>query len=204
MPTYLMLTTLTEKGVQTLHANPARLAEVNRDVEEMGAKVLHQWAALGAYDFVNIVEAPDDLTIAKVSLALGARGSAKLESLPLDLGRRLPLVDRVAPSGLQGEEAGRPRRTMSGLAGRPGCGVEVERARGDVVRRVGMEQRREQLNVPAARAELPLAAAVRADAVRLAVVVGGEEPLDRAEPRRLDVHRPRRPAGATRCPRPSG
>jgi len=83
MPTYLMLTTLTEKGVQTLHANPSRLREVNRDVEEMGAKVLHQWAALGEYDFVNVVEAPDDLTIAKVSIALGARGSAKLESLPL-------------------------------------------------------------------------------------------------------------------------
>ena len=56
---------------------------MNRDVEELGAKVLHQWASLGAYDFVNIVEAPDDLTIAKVSIALGARGSAKLESLPL-------------------------------------------------------------------------------------------------------------------------
>jgi uncharacterized protein with GYD domain len=83
MPTYLMLTTLTEKGIQTLNANPARLREVNRDVEEMGAKVLHQWASLGAYDFVNIVEAPDDVTIAKVSVALGARGSAKLESLPL-------------------------------------------------------------------------------------------------------------------------
>jgi uncharacterized protein with GYD domain len=68
--------------VQTLHANRARLTEVNRDVEEMGAKVLHQWAALGEYDFVNIVEAPDDLTIAKV-IALGVRGSAKLESLPL-------------------------------------------------------------------------------------------------------------------------
>jgi uncharacterized protein with GYD domain len=78
-----MLTTLTEKGVQTLNANPSRLREVNRDVEELGAKVLHQWASLGAYDFVNVVEAPDDLTIAKVSLALGARGSAKLESLPL-------------------------------------------------------------------------------------------------------------------------
>jgi uncharacterized protein with GYD domain len=78
-----MLSTLTEKGVQTLHANPARLREVNRDVEEMGAKVLHQWASLGAYDFVNVVEAPDDVTIAKVSLSLGARGSAKLESLPL-------------------------------------------------------------------------------------------------------------------------
>jgi uncharacterized protein with GYD domain len=49
----------------------------------MGGKVLHQWAALGAYDFVNIVEAPDDLTVAKVSLALGSRGSAQLESLPL-------------------------------------------------------------------------------------------------------------------------
>ena len=83
MPTYLMLTTLTEKGVQTLKSNPARLREVNRDVEELGARVLHQWASLGEYDFVNIVEAPDDLTIAKVSIALGARGSAKLESLPL-------------------------------------------------------------------------------------------------------------------------
>ena len=83
MPTYLMLTTLTEKGVQTLKSNPARLREVNRDVEELGARVLHQWASLGEYDFVNIVEAPDDLTVAKVSVALGARGSAKLESLPL-------------------------------------------------------------------------------------------------------------------------
>jgi uncharacterized protein with GYD domain len=78
-----MLTTLTEQGVQTLTSNPARLREVNRDVEELGAKVLHQWASLGEYDFVNIVEAPDDLTVARVSLALGARGSAKLESLPL-------------------------------------------------------------------------------------------------------------------------
>jgi uncharacterized protein with GYD domain len=83
MPMYLMLTTLTEKGVQTLKSNPARLREVNRDVEELGARVLHQWASLGEYDFVNIVEAPDDLTVAKVSIAIGARGSAKLESLPL-------------------------------------------------------------------------------------------------------------------------
>jgi uncharacterized protein with GYD domain len=78
-----MLSTLTEKGVQTLNANPARLREVNRDVEEMGAKVLHQWASLGEYDFVNVIEAPDDVTIARISVALGARGSAKFESLPL-------------------------------------------------------------------------------------------------------------------------
>lgn len=83
MPTYLMLTTLTEKGRQTLNANPARLREVNRDVEEFGAKVLHQWAALGEYDFVNVVEAPDELTMARLSLELGARGSVKFQTMPL-------------------------------------------------------------------------------------------------------------------------
>ena len=83
MALYLMLTTLTEKGIQTLKANPSRLREVNLDLEELGARIVHQWATLGEYDFVNIVEAPDDVTIAKVSVALGARGSAKLESLPL-------------------------------------------------------------------------------------------------------------------------
>ncbi len=83
MPLYLMLTSLTEKGVQTLNSNPARLREVNHDVEELGAKVLHQWASIGEYDFVNIVEAPDDLTLAKLSVRLSARGSVKIESLPL-------------------------------------------------------------------------------------------------------------------------
>jgi uncharacterized protein with GYD domain len=81
MPTYILLTTLTAQGVQTLKSNPDRLREVNRDVEELGAQVLHQWATLGPYDFVNVVEAPDDLTIARVSVALGARGSAKLQTL---------------------------------------------------------------------------------------------------------------------------
>jgi uncharacterized protein with GYD domain len=81
MPTYILLTTLTAQGVQTLRANPDRLRQVNRDVEELGAKVLHQWATLGPFDFVNVVEAPDDTTIARVSVALGARGSAKLQTL---------------------------------------------------------------------------------------------------------------------------
>jgi uncharacterized protein with GYD domain len=83
MPIYLMLTTLTPQGVQTLKANPGRLREVNRDVEELGATVLHQWATIGEYDFVNIIDAPDAATVAKISLALGARGSAKLQSLEL-------------------------------------------------------------------------------------------------------------------------
>ena len=83
MPTYIMLSSLTAQGVQTLKANPDRLREVNRDVEELGAKVLHQWCTLGPFDFVNVVEAPDAATIAKVSVALGARGSSKLESYEL-------------------------------------------------------------------------------------------------------------------------
>jgi len=91
MPTYLMLTTLTEKGTQTLNSNPARLREVNQDVEELGAKVLHQWAALGEYDFVNVVEAPDELTMANLSVKLGARGSVKFQTLTL-----LPVDDLLA------------------------------------------------------------------------------------------------------------
>jgi uncharacterized protein with GYD domain len=82
MPTYILLSNLTVQGVQTLKSNPDRLREVNRDVEELGAKVVHQWATLGAFDFVNVVEAPDEATIARVSIALGARGSARLQTLP--------------------------------------------------------------------------------------------------------------------------
>ena len=80
MPTYIVLSTLSEQGLQTLRANPSRLLEVNRDVEELGAKVLHQWFMLGPFDFLNIVEAPDAATIARVSIALGARGSVHTQS----------------------------------------------------------------------------------------------------------------------------
>jgi uncharacterized protein with GYD domain len=80
MPKYLMLSTLSEQGLQTLRANPERVREVNRDVEEMGAKVVHQWFVLGPYDFVNIIEAPDASTIARISVALGARGSVHTQS----------------------------------------------------------------------------------------------------------------------------
>ncbi len=81
MPTYILLTTLTPQGLQTLRSNPERLREVNHDVEELGAKIVHQWMTLGTFDFVNVVEAPDELTIARVSVALGARGSSKLQTL---------------------------------------------------------------------------------------------------------------------------
>jgi len=82
MPIYILLSRLSQQGVATLQANPTRLLEVNRDVEELGARVLHQWATLGEFDFVNVIEAPDTATVARVSIALGARGSTKIETLP--------------------------------------------------------------------------------------------------------------------------
>jgi uncharacterized protein with GYD domain len=82
MAVYILLSRLSTQGVQTLKSNPDRLREVNKDVEELGARVLYQWATLGEWDFVNVVEAPDTQTIARVSVALGARGSTRIETLP--------------------------------------------------------------------------------------------------------------------------
>jgi uncharacterized protein with GYD domain len=81
MPTFVMLTTLTPEGVQTLKNNPQRLREVNKEIEQLGATVKEQWAVLGRFDFVNIVEAPDEATMSKVSVELGSRGTARYESL---------------------------------------------------------------------------------------------------------------------------
>ena len=82
MPTFIMLSTLTPEGVQTVKNNPARIREVNQEVEQLGAVVKAQWATLGQFDFVNIVEAPDEQTMARVSLELGSRGTARYETLP--------------------------------------------------------------------------------------------------------------------------
>jgi len=81
MPTFVLMSTLTPEGVQTIKNNPTRIREVNKEVEQLGATVKAQWATLGRYDFVNIVEAPDEQTIARVSLELGSRGTAKYETL---------------------------------------------------------------------------------------------------------------------------
>jgi uncharacterized protein with GYD domain len=91
MPTYILLTTLTADGVQTLKNNPARIREVNKEIESLGATVKAQWATLGRFDFVNVVEAPDEQTIARVSLELGSRGTAKYETLTA-----IPIDDFIA------------------------------------------------------------------------------------------------------------
>ena len=103
MPTYVMLTNLTAEGVRTLKNNPGRVAEVNKEVEQIGAKVVAQYATLGQYDFVTIVEAPDEKTMAKVSVELGSRGTMTSQTLaatrpPADsrlaLGKRRVLTPR--------------------------------------------------------------------------------------------------------------
>lgn len=82
MATFIMLSTLTDEGAGTITENPNRIKEVNLEIEALGVKVLHQYATLGQYDFVNIVDAPDNETIARVSAELSSRGSIRLQTLP--------------------------------------------------------------------------------------------------------------------------
>lgn len=82
MPTYILLSTLTPEGNQTLHKNPDRLEAVNTEIAEFGCEVKGQYATLGAYDFVTIIEAPDNETIAHLSVDLSSRGTVHITTLP--------------------------------------------------------------------------------------------------------------------------
>ncbi|HET7652141.1 MAG TPA: GYD domain-containing protein [Acidimicrobiales bacterium] len=94
MPKYIMLSTLGPEGMHTLREHPARLKEVNTEVEAMGVKVLEQFAVLGQYDIVNILEAPDESTMAKVAVTLGARGTLKTLTMTV-----IPIDDFIATLG---------------------------------------------------------------------------------------------------------
>ena len=91
MPTFVLLSTLTPEGVQTIKNNPSRIREVNKEIEQLGASVKAQWATLGRFDFVNILEAPDEETMARVSMELGSRGTGRYETLPA-----IPVDDFIA------------------------------------------------------------------------------------------------------------
>lgn len=82
MPIYIMLSTLTDEGRKTIKKHPERIEEVNREIESMGSKVLAQYALLGEYDFLNILEAPNNEAIAKLSIELGSRGTIQIVTLP--------------------------------------------------------------------------------------------------------------------------
>jgi len=82
MPTYILMSSLTAEGGRTLHANPDRMVAVNKEIAEFGCKVVGQYAILGPWDFITIVEAPDNETVAHLSVALSSRGTVKITTLP--------------------------------------------------------------------------------------------------------------------------
>ena len=82
MATYLFLSTLTDEGRKTIKGRPERIQEVNKEIEAMGAKVVDQYAVLGVYDFITVVEAVDNETVARISVELGARGTVQMMTLP--------------------------------------------------------------------------------------------------------------------------
>ncbi len=87
MAFYVMLSTLTDEGRRTVKDNPRRIKEVNKEVQAMGVKIVAQYALLGSYDFCNILEAPDNETVCRVAIELGARGTLQtltMAALTLD------------------------------------------------------------------------------------------------------------------------
>lgn len=82
MATYIFLSTLTDEGRKTIKGRPERIQEVNKEIEAMGAKVVDQYAVLGPYDFISVVEAVDNEAVARISVELGARGTVQIMTLP--------------------------------------------------------------------------------------------------------------------------
>jgi len=91
MATFVLLSSLTDEGAKTIKQNPGRIKEVNRELEQMGVRVLNQWAVLGPYDFVNVVEAPDNTAVARVSAELASRGTIRITTLAA-----IPIDDFIA------------------------------------------------------------------------------------------------------------
>lgn len=81
MPTYIMLSHLTDEGRKTLQERPERLREVNKEVEAMGARIVAQYAGLGGFDFVNVIEAPGNDAMMRISMELGSRGTIRIETM---------------------------------------------------------------------------------------------------------------------------
>ncbi len=82
MAIYVMLSTLTDEGCNTLKRNPERIKEVNSEVQAMGGRIISQYALLGGFDFITLLEAEDNETAAKISINLCSRGTVKIQTLP--------------------------------------------------------------------------------------------------------------------------
>ena len=100
MATYIMLSTLTDEGRKTLKERPDRLQAVNKEVESMGARVTSQYAVLGGYDFVNVIEAPSNEVMARIAMELGSRGTIKVTTMPgMTIDQFVEMMQGAAPTG---------------------------------------------------------------------------------------------------------
>jgi len=100
MATYIMMSTLTDEGRKTLKERPERLHEVNKEVESMGARVIGQYAVLGGYDFINVIEAPTNEVMARIAMELGARGTIKVHTMPaMPVAQFVDMMQGKSPGG---------------------------------------------------------------------------------------------------------
>lgn len=107
MATYIMLSNLTDDGRKTLKERPDRLQEVNKDVEKMGARVVAQYATLGGWDFVNVIEAPSNEVMARIAVELGSRGTINITTLPaIEVKAFVEMLRGSGPSPAAGAAAG--------------------------------------------------------------------------------------------------
>jgi uncharacterized protein with GYD domain len=103
MPLYIMLSSLSETGRQVIRKLPGSIRKVNAEVGRMGARVIAQYAVLGPYDFVTVLEAPDNETVSRISVELGARGSVQMMTMPA-----IPVDDFISRLASPSRRGGAP------------------------------------------------------------------------------------------------
>ena len=194
MATFIMLSRLSPEGMKTLKANPERLQEVNREVEGFGARVVQQYALLGEYDFITVLEAPDPETVSRVSVELSSRATARYETLTAISVEEF--VSRIRGEGSR-RDAGALQQQAAARRGDDHPSTEEPARREEEVRREeapppsGREERAGQQQERGREEERSLLDRAR-DAV-----TGGEQEEEEEEPRREEEpgRREARPRG---------